>query len=42
LRRISADDYTEATVEREQWAGEDCTSVTGEDSEAAGDSQTLY
>jgi len=33
-------DYTEATVEREQWAVmiEDCDSDTGEDSEAAGDS----
>jgi len=31
-------DYTEATVEFEQWAVEDCDSDTGEDSEAAGDS----
>ena len=33
-------DYTEATVEWEQWAVmiEDCDSDTGEDSEAAGDS----
>jgi len=32
-------DYTEATVEWEQWAVmiEDCDSDTGEDSEAAGD-----
>jgi len=33
-------DYTEATVEWEQWAVmiDDCDSDTGEDSEAAGDS----
>ena len=33
-------DYTEATVEWEQWAVviEDCDSDTGKDSEAAGDS----
>jgi len=33
-------DYTEASVEWEQWAVmiEDCDSDTGEDSEAAGDS----
>jgi len=33
-------DYTEATVEWEQWTvmTEDCDSDTGEDSEAAGDS----
>jgi len=33
-------DYTEATVEWEQWAVmiEDCDSDTGEDNEAAGDS----
>jgi len=36
-------DYTEATVEWEQRAVmiEDCDSDTGEDSEAADDSQTL-
>ena len=31
--------YTEATVEWEQWAVEDFDSDTGEDSEAAGDSK---
>jgi len=35
---ISAVDYTEATVEWEQWAVEDSNSDTAEDSEAAGDS----
>ena len=35
-----ADDYTEASVEWEQWAVmiKDCDSDTGEDNEAAGDS----
>jgi len=40
IRTTLAVDYTEATVERGQWAVmiEDCDSDTGEDSEAAGDS----
>jgi len=39
-RNTLAVDYTEATVEWEQWAVmiEDCDSDTGEDSEAACDS----
>jgi len=36
--QFPAVDYTEATVEWEQWAVEDCDTDTGEDSEAAGDS----
>ena len=35
---FSAVDYTEATVESQQWAVEDSDSETGEDNEAAGDS----
>jgi len=37
---VLAVDYTEATVEWEQWTVmiEDCDSDSGEDSEAAGDS----
>jgi len=38
---FSAVDYTEATDVWDQWPAEDCDSDTGENNEAAGDSQTV-